>query len=289
MRFVDRSKASVPNVLDPTNPNSRGVKETNEAINFYADPRRQGEYKKFSVYGLPEVRTALRGLFHGKCAYCESRITSTHSIEVEHYRPKGRIYCRTTDHWTPHGYYWLAADWENLLSSCINCNQRRTHELDDGTIQTLGKWSYFPLADPTKRVSAPGKLDDEEPLLLNPCVDKPSDHLLFHIDGSITPLSQKGDTSIFILALKRKGLRTARREVTTKLEMLMEMAKRKLRDIKDSTDPHQQNTAMADFKDLCKLMSDYTKPEKEYSGMATQLIKQFFTSIAADLRQVLAS
>lgn len=46
-----------------------------------------------------------------KCAYCESRITSTGYGDVEHFRPKSV-------------YWWLAYALENYLVSCAICNQR---------------------------------------------------------------------------------------------------------------------------------------------------------------------
>src|SRR5574341_1145443 len=69
-----------------------------------------------------------RGVFFGKCAYCETLIAENHPGDIEHFRPKGRV----TDSMGrqlmvqdengeeyPHpGYYWLAYDWKNLLLAC---------------------------------------------------------------------------------------------------------------------------------------------------------------------------
>ncbi|WP_417210879.1 hypothetical protein [Antarctobacter sp.] len=47
----------------------------------------------------------------GKCAYCETQVTTTYYGDVEHYRPK-KV------------YWWLAYVYDNYLASCAICNQR---------------------------------------------------------------------------------------------------------------------------------------------------------------------
>ena len=63
-----------------------------------------------SRYKYQDVKDALRSLYHGKCAYCETYDPSPH---VEHYRPKRG------------GYYWLAYSWDNLIVSCSQCNTKK--------------------------------------------------------------------------------------------------------------------------------------------------------------------
>lgn len=63
-----------------------------------------------SRYKYQDVKDALRSLYHGKCAYCETYDPSPH---VEHYRPKRG------------GYYWLAYSWDNLIISCSQCNTKK--------------------------------------------------------------------------------------------------------------------------------------------------------------------
>ena len=63
-----------------------------------------------SRYKYQDVKDALRSLYHGKCAYCETYDPSPH---VEHYRPKRG------------GYYWLAYSWDNLIASCSQCNTKK--------------------------------------------------------------------------------------------------------------------------------------------------------------------
>jgi uncharacterized protein (TIGR02646 family) len=107
----------------------------------------------FSAYRDPKVKEILLKVFNHKCAYCESNFTHVGPGAVEHFRPKG-IDRRKNK--TPikefQGYYWLAADWNNLLLSCTDCNSERGHTIDEnGEKVSMGKQDKFPLSDETKR------------------------------------------------------------------------------------------------------------------------------------------
>ncbi|MEP0790009.1 MULTISPECIES: hypothetical protein [Cyanophyceae] len=62
-------------------------------------------------YRQKEIKDALERIFHGKCAYCESQVTTTGYGDIEHFCPKGNPRCVT-----------LTFDWSNLLLSCEKCN-----------------------------------------------------------------------------------------------------------------------------------------------------------------------
>lgn len=117
----------------------------------------------------------------------------------------------------PPGYFWLAADWENLLPSCIDCNRERkkAHAKDDGTYdeRKSGKANKFPLAPGSPRASRPGEHLQEQPLLLDPCTDDPGVHLRFTDSGMILPSEHvieaqlpKGKTTIEVCGLDRDDL-----------------------------------------------------------------------------------
>lgn len=158
------------------------------------DPTHERKTFAFAAYKASDVKTALEQLFRGKCAYCEGFYSSSHPIDVEHYRPKSEVE-GVPDH---DGYWWLAMDWENLLPSCIDCNRRRFQTTPtrtdaifgaDGfgisgakTIKS-GKAAAFPLADEKTRAWRRGPdLKTEDRLLLDPTRDEPADHLVFHAD-----------------------------------------------------------------------------------------------------------
>ncbi|WP_199084350.1 hypothetical protein [Bosea sp. ASV33] len=165
-------------------------------------------YKKYMSY--------LIALFDEKCAYCETNITSNQPGDVEHYRPKGRVvdenlkpvpFTHPTRGAMDHpGYYWLAYDWDNLLPSCTDCNRRRFHGEDEGA---AGKADRFPISGP--RACAPGQEAGEEPLLIDPSVTDPAEHLKFLPDGRIAPLTKVGEVTLAVLGLnRREGLLKAR-------------------------------------------------------------------------------
>lgn len=155
----------------------------------------------FSRYKSAAVKTALEAMFHGKCAYCESYYAQSQPVDVEHYRPKGKV-----DGVEGHpGYWWLGMDWTNLLPSCIDCNRARRQRtpIPTGTsIRALdmvelgkkgdfvrgktlltGKATSFPLAEGSLRAaSRTDDVEQEKRLLLDPTRDRPQEHLAFHVD-----------------------------------------------------------------------------------------------------------
>ncbi|MER8536720.1 hypothetical protein NKH61_27920 [Mesorhizobium sp. M1005] len=259
MRRVDRTLVSAPAVL--VGEKSRGGKELAKAKIFFAAqakaqavtaaagaaaPGAKTRKKKdktfsFSAYSDEAVKYALDKLFFGKCAYCESRYANQAPVDVEHYRPKGRI-ARVANH---PGYWWLAMVWDNLLPSCIDCNRRRWQDLPrfpeslaqllaapemQGVKASLGKQDLFPIAG-AARATADFPGIDEQPDLINPCVDVPEEHLVFHIDrgdslGLVLPTfkdnvpSRRGLTSIHVYGLNRLGLVQERTRVLRKLDFL---------------------------------------------------------------------
>lgn len=150
----------------------------------------------------------LQSLFHDKCAYCESIITSTHPIDVEHYRPKGRlkdidgkivkitVNGKEFDH---PGYWWLCYDWANLLPSCIDCNRRRNHGEE---LTAAGKADIFPIDG--KRAGDPNDpLNAEAALLLDPSEIgfTPEAHFEFLPDGRISTKTKRAELSCELLGL----------------------------------------------------------------------------------------
>ena len=179
-----------------------GTTELDRATAHYIDDDNSGAFG-FDRYRSADVKRALDEIFHGKCAYCESFYAKTQPVDVEHYRPKGKV----DDAGDHRGYWWLAMDWENLVPSCIDCNRKRWQrtpepdlqgsmvELSDqgefarGDTFKTGKQSAFPLAtnSPRAKWDSVGKAVDlslEKCLLLDPTRDTPDDHLVFHLDRS---------------------------------------------------------------------------------------------------------
>ena len=168
-----------------------------------------------NVYADDRVRRALEKQFYDKCAYCEGDSSGQADWDVEHFRPKGRV-AERKDH---DGYYWLAYAWENLYPSCQHCNQRRRDRPRWGDTSLArgpgeGKLDQFPLGDETTRaMSPPEDLESEARLLLDPCSDRPEDHIRFEVSGKALAVagSLQGKVSISVCHLNRKRLKDQRK------------------------------------------------------------------------------
>lgn len=221
----------------------------------------QGNVKgfEFKRYKEKAVKDALETLFHGKCAYCETFYQQNQPVDVEHYRPKGNIQGQSHG-----GYWWLAADWENLLPSCIDCNRRRKQSLPEGEdgidnwrqdwsdspVENMGKKDVFQLYDDSPHVAYDESLSPEQMrqalrkekrLLIDPTRDDPADYIDFNVgsgdkyslvfaktgtgdDLAGIPHYNKGVASIQTYGLNRLGLVQARTRVLRDLEFMLDMS-----------------------------------------------------------------
>lgn len=205
-----------------TGDDSAGVDERDEAIRHFTAVATRDESFKFAAYKGADVKANLHELFGEKCAYCEGTFRHTAPVDIEHFRPKGGVKYLAGEKLRKPGYYWLAADWDNLLPSCIDCNRARTQLLgaeETDPSEVRGKENQFPLSDPPAldRRLRHQNWDDREReenrdrLLIHPCRDKPEAHMRFHPDGRVEATSRKGRETIRVLGLERRGLRVARR------------------------------------------------------------------------------
>jgi 5-methylcytosine-specific restriction endonuclease McrA len=216
MIFVDRNLTPAPAILAN---GGNGQLEKEAAIEHHRK-KSPSDTKAFpfTVYKHPTIKKALHDLFHGKCAYCESFYAKTQPMDVEHWRPKAAIETARGKKIKP-GYYWLASDWDNLLPSCIHCNRASYHLVppDYAKPLKLGKENRFPLRDEKKRARKPGDEIYEEPLLLNPCRDRPEEFITFPFDDTRCGIVQprfdgednaklRAEISIEIYALNREPL-----------------------------------------------------------------------------------
>ena len=212
-----------------------GQEEMGRAEKYFEANPREGKFV-FRAYDSRAVRSALSRAFRGVCAYCEHPISA---IEIEHYRPKGAV--RTADGRMDDGYWWLAATWENLFPACYECNRVRWKETVDGRWVSSGKGEWFPLKDEAARANAKGEEAREEPLLLNPYLDEPSQHLEFRANGDVCARTDRGVETIRILDLNRSGLTRARRAHM----LLLEFALRDLESAEAALRAHKDDAELA--------------------------------------------
>lgn len=278
MIHVDRS--AVP---EPPSLASSGVEERRAAIKFFRLKANRQLAFSFKAYGSADVRDALNELFHEKCAYCESSYRATAPVDVEHFRPKGAVVIGGAK--KKPGYYWLAASWDNLLPSCIDCNRARTQPFageddDDEIRQVGGKENKFPLSDEKLRGSRPDSERDEEKarLLLHPCIDRPESHLEFLPNGLVRPLrrSPMGTASIDVYALLRKGLKEERQARVLQLAEKMDSILYLVEEL--DKNPRSKTTKSRLKLELERLRRE-TEASRPYAGLARQLVGAFHASL----------
>ena len=206
----DRSTISVPVVLRGC---GAGPKERRKNDKHVAN--NELEKVKHLAYKHTEVRDALNALVGRKCVFCESSLLGNQPGDIEHFRPKGNVVAinpTTGKEEFRAGYVWLAARWKNLLLSCADCNRPRRQADSVGHVRTMGKGCYFPLADEALRATSAHGVRRERPLLINPCMDNPDEHLEFTELGGILPkygaagASARGEATIKYCGLDRAEL-----------------------------------------------------------------------------------
>lgn len=167
---------------------------------------------RFDSKVLQGFKPLLTEMFHGKCAYCESLITAIAHGDLEQFRPK-KLY--------PH----LAYEWINLLYACQICNQ--VYKRDQ--FPTQGPPSPSPLVDPWM----------EQPLLLDPTLDRPHEHLAFDVDErqkevQVTGIGERGRTTVAILGLNRPELVLQRYQSWAVVRTMLDILSTAKLDPKDS-------------------------------------------------------
>ena len=243
MIHIDRARVREPRTLKRLR--DAGLKH---ARAFFVDTptaqRRQQRY--FNPHWAKAYRVpipALVRLFWGKCAFCESKVDPELSGVVDHLRPKWATRGLGKDY-APDHYWWLAFAWENIYLACPDCNKHRGPRFP-----VKGKRIDGPDADPR----------DEQPLFLDPCADDPAAHLQFDESGRVSPLSNRGDVTISLVALNRSRLIARRREV---IEAVKKVWREAL-----ATPARRRRHLVAELNRL-------TRPTAEFSGCATEAVKR---------------
>ena len=263
MISVDRSAVRLPPALDGDD--SKAAREL-QAARLHFQQQQDGSFP-FKVYKDKTVKDALEQLFHGKCAYCETYYAGSQPGDVEHYRPKSV-------------YWWLAASWENLLPSCIDCNRRRHQQEVGGGTALLGKADQFPIADESKRAGKEGDESHEQPLIFDPCRDRPEGFLLFGDGGEvkardgISELDRKRvEASLEVYGLNRNGLASQRRDHTVDLGGKMSTVGNAA---KAWTTNHSE-TSRTELADLARQLLRKRDAKAAYAGLSRQFADPVLT------------
>ena len=289
MIFVDRNQVPVPEALGDVD--SPAARERLKAANHFADPAKAGESFDFAAYKHDSVKKALRDLFHGKCAYCESFYAATQPMDVEHFRPKGGFIGDDGKLAKP-GYWWLASEWTNLLPSCIDCNRRRQHlDEDSGEATKYGKENLFPVAGVRARAPA-ADLSAEVAQLLDPCRDRPREFFEYHDEGTLRRLAGlaeperlRAEASLEVFGLIRHDLRKARQALQLTVLSQIEDVLDFFEDLTDdpSREKHRRRMARS-LEELLRLRDE----TREYTALARQYIDPKLPPIRAFLSATFA-
>jgi uncharacterized protein (TIGR02646 family) len=256
--------------------------ERQRAIDFYNDPNRKttAHFTAFTAYSDFSVKKELRRVFNKKCAYCEKPIPGRNSEDIEHYRPKGAITDVKTRKMLKPGYYWLAADWSNLLLSCKDCNspsEQEIADIADGTTRTIGKHNYFPTSDNWYGNNHRARRK-EKPLLADPCREDPEKLFSFDDIGYITVKPSRGfakkkaEETIRILGLDSLDLTQARREhaVLVKADLTeLRIATRELNEADTQANRERVGRCM-------QKMALHLGPTKPFLALTRSLVRAYF-------------
>ncbi len=312
--MINVNRLDCPDILKISlTPESEGEIETKDAIEFFKDSK--NHEKKFSrtganktrikagyiVYSDKSVRELLLKMFHGKCSYCESRITTIYNGDIEHYRPKGKI----KEAASPRpGYYWLASEWENLLFACPFCNQTNTHKIiDGGKIQEIvvGKLDQFPLISELNRLNYTHgdiyfsdrnkyqiafALEESDRLLLNPCKDatienyfKYSDDGIITINDALTGIDiDKAKKSIDVYALNRLNLCISRKEKILQIKAQIKRVETAIKNYSKYMDESDEESVWFEgiMREEMQILKRFKDSDQEYAGLARYIIDKYF-------------
>jgi len=200
MIFIDRNSVPVPEIFD-----SREMQIAKERLKeFYSRSESSRSQERYVKAFEPKLRKdliiSLRPLFKNKCAYCESPLSpASVSGDIDTFRPKSNARGLEKDFSREH-YWWLTYEWGNLYFSCEKCNRFKS--------------SWFPVEGKRAKILTPYSniYIEEKALLIDPCNDKPEEHLVYDEKGKVDFLTSKGKTTIEILKLNRADLVSARLE-----------------------------------------------------------------------------
>ena len=205
-----------------------------------------------------------------KCWYCEEK-TARFDYHVDHFRPKGRV--KDRDGQPEPGYWWLAFDYHNYRLSCQYCNTPHRNDQDD---IARGKWDQFPLRAGSARSKVPDdNVEDEIPLLIDPCKQSQVGWLWFDAEGFARPTYDAGfqndmaARTIEVLNLNDTRIREARKQILMDCKRLVDDGNEQMKSISRTGSP----AAQARYEDICRQIREKVQSYSEFSAMARACFK----------------
>lgn len=297
MRPVKRGDVAAPRSL--TQADGPGKSEAKLARAHYRSGA-AGSFPGFGAYKGDDVAEAMAKLFHGKCAYCETFHSAGAPTDVEHYRPKAGV----SEDARHRGYWWLAADWDNLLPSCILCNRRNGLRIASAGMSraqlaataetTVGKGNQFPIRGRRAR----GPRSDhkaEDALLIDPARSDPARHLCWPEAGLslVAPrfhgraADPYGTTTIEVLGLNRQHLVEARTDHLAMVQARLAGVEARLDDVA-YLPPDRALAALAQVEAALDDIQALAQPQRPYSAMVGAYLQERLKTLLARNRALLA-
>jgi hypothetical protein len=227
-------------------------------------------------------RARFLAVTHKKCAYCELRLAAgQRDGDVEHYRPKKGVrqmdgkavkVLRDGVEIDHPGYYWLAYDYLNLLPACLACNRRAG---DAASGMNTGKFTIFPTLN-DRWAACPEDVPTEQPALLNPWIDDPTQHLYFDPDtGVVAGLTDRGRITVRLLGLNRDGLPEGRKEACENLRLRLQKS------IGDSVDQGPRSADVYTLQSVTDGSAEYAAICREECRRAKQKVLEYLASVGS--------
>lgn len=305
--MIKRNRSNVirPLSLDPNlDAIKRELKDNQTLVlNNEASPWKSwSQNLTFKQYKSEETQAALSVMFSNKCAYCESSLNIQH-MHIEHYRPKKEV--DAVDDPSCRGYWWLGADWDNLLPACSRCNSAPGVDHPTGHNYKSGKGIRFPLLPGSIRANTPGEEVYEMPVLINPANDQPSDYFSFRTSLLTDSLSfatpkqlrtihdqMRAQGSIDFYGLNEPGLVRERsshiKKVTFSCRQLLKTLSNYNKIIKQSTIEKEILQAKTELQsELDEFYDAYLTADKVYLHATVKCVESELLKVGLSLKELL--
>lgn len=220
--------------------------------------RKHSKYPGKKSFFEGDVKEQLIREFHGKCAYCETRMFTSDVVNVVHFRPTSGTYFSEKAYSREH-YWWLTFEWGNLYYACQICESN--------------KRNHFPISGKPARVGKiEAELQREKRLLLDPCNDNPEEELTFDETGRVLSKTARGKRTITLLALNRSQLVAAREKELRNLQSICSHFSYLLAQNK-TLDPHETHDHQ--LAEYIHIFENAVAPFSQFCAMKRQFMRKW--------------
>ncbi|MBK7008782.1 MAG: hypothetical protein IPH36_09180 [Saprospiraceae bacterium] len=160
--------------------------------------------------------------------------------------------------------------------------------------ETMGKMNQFPLDKGFKHIQSHKNnlkkilAEEQNRLLINPCIEKPENYFKYESAGVIKPKVATGkdfqmaEKSIAVYVLQRMPLVQAREKVYIEITAQMQRVLEAVANLNDSISKPALKDKRVVFDKILKRemvrLKKFTNDEEEYAGMARQIVNEFINT-----------